>query len=406
MQRSAGRARPPHRRVLETDDRAARSGDRRNPPAERVSAAPPFARAGVGGGRRCGGSGAEGGQAERDRLRQRGAPQRFRASASRCRSRPVPRIRTDRDAALDYFSITLSHPRWLAARWYDRMGFDATEAWLTFNNAPAPLTLRANTLRRLARGPCRPSRREGQSASGPARFAPDGFIVEEGQPLAGAGADAGWFVVQDEASQLVALLAGARPGPRVLDACASPGGKTTALAAAMRNAGLCSSRATCAPGAWSCCAGPSRERRHQRAARAGGSAGAVAVHAPIRLRARRCALLRPRHSAAGSRYPLAPTRERSRAAGGGTAADARSRGGSGRAGRTADLRDLFQRARRERSGRRRVPRRRAAVRRGRRAHRVREPSRRGRRSRAAICGRCRTTHGLEAFFGAVFERRR
>ena len=53
-----------------------------------------------------------------------------------------------RDAAvLDYFSITLSHPRWLAARWYDRMGFEATEGWLTFNNSAAPLTLRANRLR-------------------------------------------------------------------------------------------------------------------------------------------------------------------------------------------------------------------------------------------------------------------
>jgi 16S rRNA (cytosine967-C5)-methyltransferase len=38
--------------------------------------------------------------------------------------------------------------------------------------------------------------------------------------------------VQDEASQLVTLLAGPHPGPLVLDACASPGGKTTALAAA------------------------------------------------------------------------------------------------------------------------------------------------------------------------------
>ena len=35
-------------------------------------------------------------------------------------------------------------------------------------------------------------------------------------------------MVQDEASQLVALLAGAHPGRRVLDTCASPGGKTTA----------------------------------------------------------------------------------------------------------------------------------------------------------------------------------
>src|SRR5262249_33998443 len=42
---------------------------------------------------------------------------------------------------------------------------------------------------------------------------------------------------QDEASQLVPLLAGKNPGARVLDACASPGGKTTALAAAMGGRG-------------------------------------------------------------------------------------------------------------------------------------------------------------------------
>ena len=51
------------------------------------------------------------------------------------------------EAALDYLSITLSHPRWLARRWYRRYGFDATEAWLQFNNLPASLTLRANRLR-------------------------------------------------------------------------------------------------------------------------------------------------------------------------------------------------------------------------------------------------------------------
>ena len=60
---------------------------------------------------------------------------------------PRPADPADRDAALDYLSITLSHPRWLAARWLDRLGFDAAEAWLQFNNAPAPLTLRANRLR-------------------------------------------------------------------------------------------------------------------------------------------------------------------------------------------------------------------------------------------------------------------
>jgi 16S rRNA (cytosine967-C5)-methyltransferase len=70
----------------------------------------------------------------------------------------------------------------------------------------------------------------------PGRFAPDALIVTEGQPLREPGPDEGWFVVQDEASQLVALLAGPSPGPRVLDACAAPGGKTTALAGAAREA--------------------------------------------------------------------------------------------------------------------------------------------------------------------------
>jgi 16S rRNA (cytosine967-C5)-methyltransferase len=64
----------------------------------------------------------------------------------------------------------------------------------------------------------------------PGRFAPDAVIVEAGQPLRDPGVEVGWFVVQDESSQLVALLAGVSPGRRVLDTCASPGGKTTALA--------------------------------------------------------------------------------------------------------------------------------------------------------------------------------
>ncbi|MGD9867780.1 MAG: RsmB/NOP family class I SAM-dependent RNA methyltransferase [Hyphomicrobiales bacterium] len=47
----------------------------------------------------------------------------------------------------------------------------------------------------------------------------------------------GWFEVQDEGSQLAALLAGARPGMQVADLCAGSGGKTLALACAMENRG-------------------------------------------------------------------------------------------------------------------------------------------------------------------------
>ena len=72
----------------------------------------------------------------------------------------------------------------------------------------------------------------------PGRFAPDALVVSKGNPLLTPLADTGAFVVQDEASQLVARSSRRAPGERVLDACASPGGKTTAMAAAMGDRGL------------------------------------------------------------------------------------------------------------------------------------------------------------------------
>jgi 16S rRNA (cytosine967-C5)-methyltransferase len=47
----------------------------------------------------------------------------------------------------------------------------------------------------------------------------------------------GMVEVQDEGSQIAALLAGAKPGAQVIDLCAGAGGKTLALAAAMDNRG-------------------------------------------------------------------------------------------------------------------------------------------------------------------------
>ena len=47
----------------------------------------------------------------------------------------------------------------------------------------------------------------------------------------------GWYEVQDEGSQVAALMAGASPRRQVLDLCAGAGGKTLAFAATMRNTG-------------------------------------------------------------------------------------------------------------------------------------------------------------------------
>jgi 16S rRNA (cytosine967-C5)-methyltransferase len=140
-------------------------------------------------------------------------------------------------AATVYLATTLSHPEWLVSRWLDRYGFEATEAWAGFDNSPAALTLRANTLRTSRDELAAALARHGVDTT-PTRFAPHGLTVASGSPLLTPLAAEGLFLVQDEASQLVAELTAAGPGERVLDACASPGGKTTAMAAMMENRGV------------------------------------------------------------------------------------------------------------------------------------------------------------------------
>jgi 16S rRNA (cytosine967-C5)-methyltransferase len=51
------------------------------------------------------------------------------------------------------------------------------------------------------------------------------------------GFQKGWFEIQDEGSQVAALMAAAQPGEQILDLCAGAGGKTLALAAGMANKG-------------------------------------------------------------------------------------------------------------------------------------------------------------------------
>jgi len=142
---------------------------------------------------------------------------------------------SDRDAALSYLGVTHSHPEWLVTRWLDRYGFEATERWVQFNNATPPLTLRVNRLRATREDARRILADDGiETDEAPA--APDGLVVAEGNPV--RRFPDGLFFIQDEASQLVALVADARPDERVLDLCAAPGGKTTAMAAAMADRGV------------------------------------------------------------------------------------------------------------------------------------------------------------------------
>jgi 16S rRNA (cytosine967-C5)-methyltransferase len=103
-----------------------------------------------------------------------------------------------------------------------------------FNNATPPLTVRVNRLR-ATREQAVAALAADDVGTEPTRYAPDGLVITSGNPLR-RPAD-GLVFVQDEASQLVPIVAAASPNERVLDLCASPGGKTIAMASDMRDTG-------------------------------------------------------------------------------------------------------------------------------------------------------------------------
>jgi 16S rRNA (cytosine967-C5)-methyltransferase len=102
---------------------------------------------------------------------------------------------------------------------------------------PAPLDLRVNPLKADRATVLAGLRAQGIQAE-PTRLSPFGIRVE-GRPAIAALAlyKEGAIEIQDEGSQLVALMVDARPGQQVVDFCAGAGGKTLAVAAAMANKG-------------------------------------------------------------------------------------------------------------------------------------------------------------------------
>ena len=102
---------------------------------------------------------------------------------------------------------------------------------------PAPLDLRVNVLK-AKRDQAQAALAEAGIAAVPTPFSPWGLRVEGKPALNKTPAFLeGLVEVQDEGSQLLALLTDAKRGQMVVDFCAGAGGKTLALGAAMRNTG-------------------------------------------------------------------------------------------------------------------------------------------------------------------------
>jgi 16S rRNA (cytosine967-C5)-methyltransferase len=127
-------------------------------------------------------------------------------------------------------------PSWAVASLRRRFG-DSFPREMAALLTAAPLDLRVNPLKSTREVVLRALRNLGLQAEA-SRMAPYGIRVNERPSLASLPMlRNGEVEIQDEGSQLVAMLVDARPGERVVDFCAGAGGKTLAIATQMANKG-------------------------------------------------------------------------------------------------------------------------------------------------------------------------
>ena len=142
-----------------------------------------------------------------------------------CPRQPIAELLTGHPEA---HAVELSHPEWLLRRWTENFSAAVADGIAAHDNAVPPTTLHVDTTRL--------SMAEVQAQLGAAgvKTQASGLLqcalhVETGDARKSPLFASGEIWIQDEASQLVALLLGAGGTSPILDCCAAPGGKTAIL---------------------------------------------------------------------------------------------------------------------------------------------------------------------------------
>ncbi len=171
-----------------------------------------------------------------DRFADAPAADALPLEAGRYRKLARPVLPDPATRPVEYLAAAFAWPRWLAERWHGRHPWDECLRLGFWFAGPAPLWLRCNPLRAdrvtfLDALAAAHVRAEASGHPQAVRLAEPAAVREL------PGYAEGWFAVQDVSAMRVASALNPRPGSRVLDLCAAPGGKTTHLGELMHNRG-------------------------------------------------------------------------------------------------------------------------------------------------------------------------
>jgi 16S rRNA (cytosine967-C5)-methyltransferase len=148
---------------------------------------------------------------------------------------PFPSLKNN---PAEYIAAFHSHPLWLVKKWIKFFDVKETMSLCSANNEIPPLTVRVNTLK-TSREEFAQKLTDKSFTATSAKYSPDGIILTDS---AGAIQNTNFFSegflrIQDEAAQLISYLINPDSAEAILDACAGAGGKTTHLAAILKNKG-------------------------------------------------------------------------------------------------------------------------------------------------------------------------
>jgi 16S rRNA (cytosine967-C5)-methyltransferase len=123
--------------------------------------------------------------------------------------------------------LRTSHPQFLIERWQQHFGIEHAEKLCEWNNLPAPVYARINLLRI--------DRTEFLRAYPESRPVPKHPDFVEINSLPSGALERGHCYIQDPSTTIACQLLDPKPGERILDACAAPGGKTALIAEQVKN---------------------------------------------------------------------------------------------------------------------------------------------------------------------------